>query len=105
MNPQGNALVPWIWAAGAVHLAIVAANFALPGRPGRGVPRTLLAVSGGSVLFGMVLAGLYGAGGFAGHSIIGLHEMAVLHGAANGIGFTLCGLLAMNLTAQEEKAA
>jgi len=32
MNPQGNALVPWIWAAGAVHLAIVAANFALPRR-------------------------------------------------------------------------
>lgn len=27
-----SSLVPWIWAAGAVHLAIVAANFALPGR-------------------------------------------------------------------------
>lgn len=27
-----SSLVPWIWAAGAVHLAIVAANAALPGR-------------------------------------------------------------------------
>lgn len=27
-----NPLVPWIWAAGVVHLAIVAANLALPRR-------------------------------------------------------------------------
>lgn len=74
-------------------------------RPGQGFPRALLAVSGGSVLFGMVLAGLYGAGEFAGHSLIGLHDMALLHGVANGIGFTLCGLLAMNLTVQKEKPA
>lgn len=36
MNPlpasPWHPLVPWIWAAGVVHLAIVAANFALPRR-------------------------------------------------------------------------
>jgi len=29
---HANPLVPWIWAAGVVHLAILAANFGLPGR-------------------------------------------------------------------------
>lgn len=29
---HANPLVPWVWAAGVVHLAIVAANFALPRR-------------------------------------------------------------------------
>ncbi|MGH9816810.1 MAG: hypothetical protein ACRD6I_12090 [Candidatus Acidiferrales bacterium] len=32
LNVPGSWLVPWIWAAGVLHLAIVAANFALPRR-------------------------------------------------------------------------
>ncbi|MGH9859940.1 MAG: hypothetical protein ACRD5F_07960 [Candidatus Acidiferrales bacterium] len=32
MSAAGNPLIVWIWAAGVVHLAIVAANFALPRR-------------------------------------------------------------------------
>jgi hypothetical protein len=64
------------------------------------LPRLLLTISAASVLFGMVLAGLYGAGEFGGHSLIGLHEMARLHGVANGVGFSLCGLLAMDLLSE-----
>ncbi len=81
-------------------LALLAAlAFRLAARRGPALPRMLLAGSGASVLFGMVLAGLYGAGEFAGHSLIGLQEMARWHGVANGIGFTICGLLAFNLEA------
>jgi len=70
------------------------------------INRVLLTASGLSVLFGMVLAGLYGLGEFAGLSLIGLHEMARLHGVANGVGFSLCGLLGMNMlpTAARERA-
>ncbi len=62
--------------------------------------RLLLTISAASVLFGMVLAGLYGAGEFGGHSLIGLNEMARWHGTANGLGFSLCGLLGVNLLAE-----
>ncbi|MGH9859961.1 MAG: YndJ family transporter [Candidatus Acidiferrales bacterium] len=82
-------------------LALLAAlAFRLAARRGPALARTLLAVSAASVLFGMVLAGLYGAGEFAGYSLIDLHQMARWHGVANGIGFTICGLLALNLEAR-----
>ncbi|MGH9815452.1 MAG: YndJ family transporter, partial [Candidatus Acidiferrales bacterium] len=82
-------------------LALLAAlAFRLAAGRGPALARMLLAISGASVLFGMVLAGLYGAGEFAGHSLIGLHQMARWHGVANGIGFTICGLLAFNLEAR-----
>lgn len=76
-------------------LAGLTLRVALPS--GRLLPRALLAMSAGSVLFGMVMAGLYAVGEFAGHSLVGLHDMARLHGTANGFGFTLCGLLGWNL--------
>ena len=31
VNTYPSSLVPWIWAAGAIHLALAAANFLLPG--------------------------------------------------------------------------
>lgn len=71
--------------------------------PGGVLPRVLLGVSAAAVLFGMVLAGLYGAGEFGGHSLIGLDEMARLHGTANGVGFSLCGLLSMNLMLEGQR--
>jgi hypothetical protein len=59
----------------------------------RGAGRPWLVVSSTAVWAGLALALVYAAGEYTGVSYIGLAEMARYHGAANGIGFTLCGLL------------
>lgn len=60
---------------------------------GRSVARVLLAVSAASLLVGMTLAGLYAAGEFRELGTLTIAQMARIHGVANGLGFTLCGLL------------
>jgi hypothetical protein len=60
--------------------------------------QVLVAISAGSVLFAMVLAGIWAAGEFPLQPFVHLDEMARFHGTANAIGFTLCGLLGWTLT-------
>lgn len=59
--------------------------------------RSLLLVSVGSVLAGMLLACVYSLGELFGRVLIGIPEMTISHGVVNGIGFVLCGLLAWTL--------
>lgn len=53
----------------------------------------LLAVSVGSLIVGMVFAATYAVGEFTGHLPISIPQMVRIHGIANGLGFSLCGLL------------
>jgi hypothetical protein len=54
----------------------------------------LLIVSASVLWFGMVLVGIYATGEYLQEYWLLIPQMARWHGAANGIGFALCGLLA-----------
>jgi len=53
----------------------------------------LLALSSASLVTGMALAVAYAWGEYTGRRILDIATMLPLHGAVNGIGFALCGLL------------
>jgi len=56
--------------------------------------RVLLLVSSLAVIGGMILAAVFEHGVSTGRTWISIPEMAWSHGLLNGIGFSLCGLLA-----------
>lgn len=56
--------------------------------------RILLIVSSLAVIVGMVLAGIYEHGFYTGRAWLSIPQMAWSHGLLNGVGFSLCGLLA-----------
>jgi hypothetical protein len=63
--------------------------------------RTLLAVSALSLVAAMVLAGIYALGKYTGGNWLEIPEMAVMHGFANALGFTFCGLVGWNLARRD----
>ncbi|HEY3229481.1 MAG TPA: YndJ family protein [Roseiflexaceae bacterium] len=65
--------------------------------------RGLLAVSAGSLLVTMPLAGGYTVGRFAGFPLVGIPRMVEVHGWMNALGFVLCGLLAWTFSTEERE--
>ena len=63
--------------------------------------RPLLSVSNAALTFGMILAVIYAFGEYTGRDRLIIPQMARWHGVANGLGFTLCGLLAWHRVPQE----
>ena len=63
--------------------------------------QVLIAISAISVLFSMVLAGVWAIGEFPLQPFVHLDEMARLHGTANAFGFILCGLLGWTITVRQ----
>jgi len=61
------------------------------------LPRGLLMVSSACVAAGMLLALAYAFGEFSHRELVGIPQMVRLHGAVNGLGFAVGGLLAFNL--------
>lgn len=59
-----------------------------------GRARILLLVSSLAVIAGMALAAVFEHGVYTGRTWISIPEMAWSHGLLNGLGFSLCGLLA-----------
>ncbi|MBI3854117.1 MAG: YndJ family transporter, partial [Planctomycetes bacterium] len=80
-------LVVSILSAAAAQIA------ALPKLEGRGA-RLLLLVSSLAVMAGMALAAAFEHGVYTGRTWLSIPEMAWSHGLLNGLGFSLCGLLA-----------
>ena len=72
----------------AATTAIVALRSSSP------IVRGLLLVSACSIATGMAVAGVYGAGEFAGQAWIGIPTMVKIHGFLDALGFTVCGLAA-----------
>jgi hypothetical protein len=60
----------------------------------RGRSRILLLLSSLAVVAGMILAAVFEHGVYTGRAWISIPRMAWSHGLLNGIGFSLCGLLA-----------
>jgi len=59
-----------------------------------GRSRALLTLSSLAVIAGMILAAIYEHGFYTGRTWIAIPTMAWSHGILNGVGFSLCGLLA-----------
>jgi hypothetical protein len=60
--------------------------------------QVFVALSGASVLFAMVFAGVWAIGEFPLQPFVHLAQMAKFHGAANALGFTVCGLLGWTIS-------
>ena len=60
--------------------------------------QAFVALSAASVLFAMVFAGIWAIGEFPLQPFVHLAQMAKLHGAANALGFTVCGLLGWTIS-------
>ena len=75
---------------GVITLAVAQLGVALPSRRAK----ALLVVSSLAVIAGMILAAVYEHGFYTGRTWISIPTMAQTHGLLNGIGFSLCGLLA-----------
>ena len=61
-----------------------------------------VSISAASVLFAMVLAGVWAVGEFPLQPFVHLDEMARLHGTANAFGFILCGLVGWTLAGRHK---
>lgn len=65
--------------------------------------RVLLAFSAGSVVFAVVLAGIWAVGEYPLQPFVNLPQMARFHGIANAFGFVHCGLLGWSVVADERR--
>ena len=71
--------------------------FAVLPRVRHPIAKSLLVLSAASLVAGMALADAYAIGEFTGKFWISIPQMARTHGLINGLGFTLCGLMAWSL--------
>jgi hypothetical protein len=60
--------------------------------------QVFVALSAASVLFAMVFAGIWAIGEFPLQPFVHLAQMAKFHGAANALGFSVCGLLGWTIS-------
>ena len=63
--------------------------------------RSLWAVAGLSLAFGMVLAALYGARSLGGPTWLDIPTMRAWHGTADALGFGLAGVVGWSLAGRE----
>lgn len=93
LGPEIEALAAWVMATAGVLVAGLHLRLAF-GSGAPGTARALWGVAALSLLGSMILAALYGAR-FHVPAVRGLDIawMQALHGAANAVGFGLCGLL------------
>ncbi|HEV2912484.1 MAG TPA: YndJ family protein [Pyrinomonadaceae bacterium] len=81
-------------ALGLLLLAALVVWRVVPLLSSRSGAQLLLIMSSASSSLAMVLACLYAYSIVAGRLIINIPQMAMLHGVANALGFSLCGLIA-----------
>jgi len=95
----GNALSsPVVKLAGVASMVLSMIAFAVTSasvavESGSPIARGLLLVSAGSIVVGMLVAGVYGIGELSGSGWIGIPRMVLVHGLTNAVGFTLCGVI------------
>ena len=83
-------------AAGMVRVALSKVN---------PVARTLLLLSSGCIVIGMVLAASWALGEYPLQSFVELGRMERIHGTLNAIGFGICGLIGWSSLAEEKPQA
>ncbi len=106
MLAAGFVIGPGFKLAGALVVACSEAGLslfflALLGGMRPRLAQVFIALSAVSVLFSMVLAGVWAIGEFPLQPFVHLDEMARLHGTANAFGFILCALVGWTITARQ----
>jgi hypothetical protein len=91
IGPRLNLAMALLVACSEVGLALLFLANVRAMRPR--LAQMFVAISAVSVLFAMVLAGVWAIGEFPLQPFMHLDEMARFHGSANGLGFILCGLI------------
>ncbi len=94
-SPLLEVLASCVLTLAACSLAVIQSLAAR--HPAHAERRGLLLISSISLLSGMTLAITYATGEYLEVPLLKISTMIPLHGIANAIGFSLCGLLAWNL--------
>lgn len=97
----GITFSPWLALAGAILIAaglwLLAALVVIrvvPALHGRAGAQLMLLISSASTMMAMTLACVYAYSIVARRLLINIPQMAMFHGVANALGFSLCGLIA-----------
>jgi len=98
-SPSLECAAALLLAASLVSAAGITAFVVLPSVTERGA-KVLLAVSAASVAAAMAFAGIYALGKYTGRDWLEIPAMARVHGAANALGFSLCGLVGWNVVGE-----
>jgi hypothetical protein len=108
----GITFSPWLALAGAIViatglllLAALVITRVVPRLHGRGEARLMLLISSTSSVFAMILACFYAYSIVARRLLINIPQMAMFHGVANALGFSLCGLIAWCFVRPEARSA
>lgn len=102
-SPLLEVLASGLLTLAALLLAVMQIQVAL--QPAQAQRRSLLLISAVSLICGMALAITYALGAYFQTKWIDIPTMIPLHGIANSVGFSLCGLLAWNLAPAAPAAA
>lgn len=99
-SPSLECAAALLLAASLVSAAGITVFVVLPSVPRR-MAKVLLAISAASLVAAMAFAGIYALGKYTGGNWLEIPEMAMVHGVANAVGFSLCGLMGWNLVGEE----
>jgi hypothetical protein len=102
IGPRMKLMAAILVASSEIGLALIFLSVIRALRPR--IAQVLIGVSMASILFAMILAAIWAVGEFPLQPFVHLDEMARFHGAANALGFTLCGLVGWTLAAQNDQA-
>nr|WP_255216286.1 YndJ family transporter [Pseudenhygromyxa sp. WMMC2535] len=97
-SPQLELVAAWLTAAAGAGVGV---GMLLRARELPTIPGLLSALSGASVLAGMVFAASYALGEFGGVPVPDIASMVQLHGAVNALGFGLLGAWSWTAKAPE----
>jgi len=92
-------------ASGLLLLSALVIARVVPGLHGRGGAQLMLLISSASSMFAMTLACVYAYSIVARRLLINIPQMAMFHGVANALGFSLCGLIAWCFIRPEARSA
>jgi hypothetical protein len=92
-------------ASGLLLLAALVITRVVPRLRGRGGAQLMLLISSASSMFAMILACVYAYSIVARRLLINIPQMAMFHGVANALGFSLCGLIAWCFIRPEARSA
>lgn len=87
----------FVMASGLLLLAALVAVRVVPRLRAQHGAQLLLLISSASSVFAMILACVYAYSIVARRLLINIPQMAMYHGVANALGFSLCGLIAWSL--------
>jgi hypothetical protein len=98
VSPLMEIVTALVLAGGLLVLSVLGATRIAPAVRHRAAT-PLLMIASASLVVTMAAACTYALGEFLGRALVTIPQMALVHGVANALGFSLCGLLAWTVAA------